>query len=144
MIDDVVERAPALLDVAANAADETNVRVGVDEHLDIAQVANAAVREEEYPVDDDHLGGGDADGRRAASVRDEIVLRFIDRLAAGQRCELRQKKIPIERVRVIPVDVATFLERQMRKVAVIAVHVDESHRDRGKRLGDVSGDGGFA
>src|SRR5207237_4657153 len=55
-----------------------------------------------------------------------------------------KKKIPIERVRVIPVDVATFLEREMRKVAVIAVHVDESHRHLGKRLGDVSRDGGFA
>jgi hypothetical protein len=41
--------------VAAQPANETNVGVGVDEHFDIAEVANSLIDEEQDAVDDDHV-----------------------------------------------------------------------------------------
>ena len=51
LVEDFVERAAALGHVAANAADEADVGVGVDEDLHVAEIAHTRVSEQEDAVD---------------------------------------------------------------------------------------------
>ena len=84
LVDDLVEWAAAFGRVAANAADEAEVGVGVDEDLHVAEFANARVGEEQDAVDDDDAGRRDDHRVVAPRVRDEVVDRLVDRLARGE------------------------------------------------------------
>ena len=51
LFEDFVERSAAFGHVAPNAANESDVGVGIDEHFDVAEVANARVAEQQDAVD---------------------------------------------------------------------------------------------
>ena len=70
--------------IALDAADQSDVRVGIDEHLHVAQFAHPCVDEEQDPVDNDDVGGIHTRVFGAAEMRDEIVLGLIDRPATAE------------------------------------------------------------
>ena len=48
------------------------------------------------------------------------------------------EEVEVECVGVIPVDAASFFEREVGEVAVVGVHVDERDGEGGERVGDFS------
>jgi hypothetical protein len=77
-------------------------------------------------------------------MRHKVVHRLLDRLAGRKMAELANEELPVERVRMIPVDLAPLVEREVRMVEVVRVHVDERDRLGVQRLCDIPGDGRFA
>src|SRR5579862_2060569 len=75
---------------------------------------------------------------------DKIIGGLVDRLAVGEALKMVVQQLPVERVRMIPVDGSPLFEREMREVLVIAVHVDGDHRSGPQRLADVLRHGGFS
>ena len=63
-----LEGAAALLDVAADAADDADVGVGVDEDLDVDLLAQRGLDEHEDALDDDHARGLDRGASRLRRV----------------------------------------------------------------------------
>ena len=57
--------------------------------------------------------------------------------SGGQSSQLADQQFPIERVGVIPVDLPPLGKRQVRKIEVVRVHVDERDRLGMQRLRDV-------
>jgi len=144
LIDDFVERPAAVVGITLDATNETDVGIGIDEDLYIAQVADALVDEQQYSVDHHHVGRLDASGARLAQMRHEIILGFVNRLPLAERVELGVQQVVVECVGMVPVEFPPLLERKLREVVVVSVHVDEGDGRRRQQLGDVASNGGFS
>src|SRR5687768_15844604 len=114
LVENLVEWTSALRYVPANPPDETDVRIGVDEHFDVAEVADTLIGEEQDPVDDDDVYWLNRRRLGAPRVRHEVVDRLVNRLAAGQPPELRDEELPIEGIWVVPVHAPPVVRRQVR------------------------------
>ena len=134
----------AFRDVTLKPADETRIGVGIDEDFDVAEVADARIDEEENAVDDHDVSWWDAYGFVTTGMIHEVVHWLVDRFAAGELRELADEVIPVECVWVIPVDPLSFLEREMRVIEVVRVHVDERDRCITQRSGHVSCNGALS
>jgi hypothetical protein len=110
LLDDFIQRPAAHVSVALDAADESNVRVGIDENLDVAEVANPFIDEQQNPVDDNDVGRLDTCCIRAPQVRHEIILRFRDGLPVAQRIQVRDEKIVVESIGMIPIELPALIE----------------------------------
>jgi len=144
LLDDLVEWTAPYVRVALDPANESDVCVRVDEHLHVTELADTVVDEEQDPVDDDHVCRLDPSCLVTPEMRDEVVLGFLDCLALAQRFEVRTEQVVVERIRVIPVQLAPLVQRQRREILVIRVHVDERDGRCSQKIRDVSGDRRFA
>ena len=77
--EDLLQRPTALDHVAADAADEADVGVGVDEGLHVAARPHAFVHEQQDSVDDDDVGRLDACRPVVSQMRDVVVHRLLNR-----------------------------------------------------------------
>ena len=84
LIDDVLEVAAALVHVAQHAAQDALVGVGLDENLDVKEVAQALVLEDQDALDDDDLARLDDLRPVGARVAREVVDRALDAPALAQ------------------------------------------------------------
>ena len=125
LVEDFLERPAALDDIASQAANQADIGVGVDEHLHRKQLANARVGEQQDAVDHDDVDGRHVRAHGFSHVRDKIVLGLLDRCTRRERRKMSEEQLPVEGIGMIPVDPASLLERQMRVVVVVRVHVDE-------------------
>jgi len=89
LFDYLVQRTAAVVGVALDAANESNVGVGIDENLDVAQLANSLVDEEQNSIDYHHVGRLYSRRAWAPEVSHEIVSRLVDRFAFAQRFQMR-------------------------------------------------------
>jgi len=130
--------------VALDPADESNVGITIDEYLYVAQLSNPVVDEEQNAVDHDNIGWLNASVLSTPQVRDEIVLRLVDRLPPAQCLEVPVQQIVIKRVGVIPVQPATLVERELGEILVVRIHVNECDGRRGQQFRHVPRDGRFS
>jgi hypothetical protein len=79
LLDDLVERSATIVRIALDAADESNVGISIDEHLDVAQFANPVVDEKQNAVDHDYIRRLNACVVATSKVSDEIIFRLLDR-----------------------------------------------------------------
>jgi len=89
LLDDLVEWPASNVGITLDAADESDVRIRVHEHLHVTQLAHPGVDEEENPIDDNDVRWLYARMTDASKMRDEIVLRLFDRRSPAQRFEVR-------------------------------------------------------
>jgi len=141
LLDHVVERSAAGVGVALDASDQADVGVGIDEYLHVAEIADSLVDKEQDSVDDHHVCGRDMSAFRPAQMGAEIVFGFLDRLAPAQRIQMLAEQIVVESVGMIPVEFPPLLERQLREILVVRIHVDERDRRRRQQFGDVARNG---
>ena len=142
LVDDFIERPATLARIALDASNETDVGVGVDEHFDVAQLSYSRIGEQQNSVDAPTTSaGGTTGGLVAPGVADEVIDRLLDRLASCEPHELGDEELPIECVGVVPVDLSSFDQWQVRVIPVVRVHVDERNRFRVQRLRYVPRDG---
>src|SRR5688572_29724266 len=78
--ENLLQGASAGNQVALDAANEPNVRVGIDVNLHVTELAHASVDEQQNPVDDDDVGRLNPHGFRPPAVGDEVVHRLFDGL----------------------------------------------------------------
>jgi len=60
-------------------------------------------------------------------MRDEIILRLLDRLAFAERFEVRDQQVVVEGVGMVPVEFLSLVEGEGGEVLVVRIHVDERH-----------------
>ena len=96
LIDDVLEVAAALVHVAQHAAQDALVGVGLDENLDVKEVAQALVLEDQDALDDDDLARLDDLRPVGARVAREVVDRALDAPALAQCLEVRDEQVRLE------------------------------------------------
>lgn len=144
LLDDLRERPLPLHQVALKAANQANVGIRVDKHLHVEQRANPRVRQNQNAIHHDDIRASDVCCSRTASVRGEIVLGFLDRSSVRQGAHVLPQELPVDRVRVVEVDLAALVHREMRLTVVVGVHVNERHRRGAQRAGDVARDRGLA
>src|SRR5262249_11498969 len=77
---DLGKSAAAVLQIAADAPHEPDVRVGIDEQRHLEPGAQALVGEDEDPFDDDDRRGLDREALLQSIVDREVVRRARDRL----------------------------------------------------------------
>jgi len=112
LLDDLIERSPAIVRVALDSPYEPDVCVRIDEYLDVAEIPHPGVDEQQNPVDDDHIRRLDVRRLGPAQMRDEIVLGLVDRLALAEGFEMKAEQIVVERIRVIPIELPALVQSQ--------------------------------
>jgi len=127
--------------VPLDAANQTDVGVGINENFHVAQIASALVHEQKDSIDDHNVGRLDAGRPIATEMSDEIVFGLVDRLPPAEILEMAAEQIVVECVGVIPVDLFPFGKRQLREILVVRVHVDEGDRRSRQQLRHVSRNG---
>src|SRR2546423_7706811 len=143
LFDDLVEGPPAIMCVALDASNKPDVRIRIDEHLDVAKVSHSLVHEQQNTVDDDYVCRLDTSRFFAAQVGYEIVLGLVDRLSLAERFEMSAEQVIVEGIGMIPIELAALVYSERCEILVVSVHVEE--RDGGSRkvLSDIPGDCGF-
>eukprot|EP00327_Prymnesium_parvum_P028707 CAMPEP_0195579036 /NCGR_PEP_ID=MMETSP0814-20130614/13180_1 /TAXON_ID=97485 /ORGANISM="Prymnesium parvum, Strain Texoma1" /LENGTH=334 /DNA_ID=CAMNT_0040715673 /DNA_START=107 /DNA_END=1107 /DNA_ORIENTATION=+ len=136
--------AATLADVALQPADEADIRVRVDEDLDVEHVSQLLVRVDQNALDEYDARGVHHRRRRAARVRGEVVHRDAHRRAALELAQMLHQQRCLQRVRVVEVGACSDLHRQVVERAVVRV-VRDVHEALGTdALRDGAGDGGLA
>jgi len=83
-----LEAAAAMLEIAADAAHEPDVRIGVDEDLHVHLFAQRGLCEHEDALDDDHGSRHDVALLDATRVAREVVDRYVDGAAGAQLAQM--------------------------------------------------------
>src|SRR5688572_32507852 len=68
LCNDLVQRAPSLLHVSPQAANQSDVRIRVDEDLHVTQISQLRIGEQQDTVEYENVSGLDALGSLAARV----------------------------------------------------------------------------
>jgi len=144
LLDDFVERPPTNVGVALDPANEPDVRIRIDEHLDVAKIPHAVVDEQQDSVDDDDVGRLHSRWLRTTEMRHEVILRFVDRLTLAERLEMGAKQVVVERVGVVPIELPALVQGEGSEILVVRVHVDERDRRRREMIRDIPGHGRFS
>jgi len=98
--------------VALDSSNEPDIRIRVDEYLDVTEIPHSLVDEQQDPVDDDYVGRVDARRFRTTQVGDEVVLRLVDRLALAERFEVSAEQVIVERVGMVPIELPTLVQSE--------------------------------
>jgi hypothetical protein len=107
------EGAAALFDVPLHAAHEADVRVGVDEELEIQLFAQALVGQHQDPLDDDHRRRLHPAGFRVARVLAKVVAGDVDGAAVAQLAQVADQELGLDGVGVVVVDALALGARQV-------------------------------
>ena len=123
---DRLHRTSAVADVAQDAPGQPDVGIGIDEDLDVHQVAQLLVLEDQNAVDDDHFRRFDIHGLGHPVVVDERIDRMFDRHVLLQRLDVFDKHLRVECLRVVVIEFRTLLVGELR-VGLVVVVVAERH-----------------
>ncbi len=134
---------PRSRDVALQSPDEARVRIGVDEHLDVHQVAQRRIGEHQDAFNDQRAPRLKGFGLRQPRVPREIVLRHVHGRSRFQRAHVRDHEIRFERVGMIVVERGTLLEAQVVAIAVVAIVIQQRHLLRSEAVDNPPDHGGF-
>ena len=137
-----LEAAAALLEVTANAADQPDIGIGIDEDLDVHLLAQHRLGEHEDALHDHHARRLHPPRRRRTGVGGEVVDRDVDRLTVAQGTQMHREQVALERCRVVVVNLHALVEREVRLVAVVGVVLDR-HGAAGHRGRELVRDGGL-
>ena len=125
LADDAVHRAPALHQVAPQAADEAHVGVGVDEQRDVHQLTQLGVGEDEDALEHDDEVLADVAGLVEAAVLGVVVDGLFDRLARQQLAHVAPEQLVVEGVGVIEVARLPVAQGDVLEVLVVGILVDD-------------------
>jgi hypothetical protein len=110
LLDDFIECSPANVGIALDSSNEPDVRIRVDEYLDVAKIPHPLVDEQQNAVDDDYVGRLDAGRFRSTQVGDEIVHGLVDRIAFAEGFEVSAEQVIVERVGMVPIELPALVQ----------------------------------
>src|SRR5436190_14999958 len=125
LIQSSLESSPAFVYVAAKTADQPDIIRRINENTHIQKVENARFRKDQNAFNDHNGLRFDDLDLVAACVRDEIVERHLDLQTLFQPHQMVDKHVAVDRVRMIEIRLMTFIERHVRKIAVIRILLDQ-------------------
>ena len=126
--------APSLYCITLNDANETLVGVGINEYLQVHEVAQLLLPQRHNAFDDDNLARLYMHGF-GQTVADEVaVSRLLDATPLSQSLYLLGEEFPVESVRMVEVDTLSFFRSEVRGVVVVRILRYECHSVCGKRL----------
>ena len=129
LLDDAVGRAPSMLDVAFQPADESQICVGVDVHLQIEAGAQRWIVQHQDSLDDDHGGRSHRADDLAAVVHGEVVGRGKHRLAGRQPGEVIVEQFPVIGIGMVVVRRDPHFPRLVSSIDLIRVEPDQAPAD---------------
>ena len=121
MIEHTFPGAAALGDVALQAAAQTFLVARGHEHRQIQELADLGMMEREDSFHNKYGLRIDAARLAGAGVLIEEIDRLLDRLAAGERGQMRGEQRPVESVGMIVVERGALLKRQMGLRVIVGV-----------------------
>ena len=124
---DGLQRSAALVDVANDAADYAHIGVRIDENLDIAEVAQLLVLKDQDTLHDDDLGGLNPHRLIDPVMYRKIVDQSFDTLARRQTAYMLDHQIRIKRVRVVVIQLFSFLKRDF--IVLLIIKIVAQHGD---------------
>jgi hypothetical protein len=96
LVQNLLERPPALLHVSVKTSDQPQIGIGVHEHLNVALISHALIRKQKNALRHDHVPRRNVIDLGPATVRNEVVPRLGDRLSLSQRREIRGESLEIQ------------------------------------------------
>ena len=136
--------ASALNRVALDDADQSFVRVGINEDFQVHEVAHLLLPERHNAFDDDDFAWLDV-YRLGQSVADQVaVCGLLDALPLSQGLYLLGQELPVESVGMVEVDAFALLGCEVRRVVVVGILWNERYSVCGKRLENLLYDCCFA
>ena len=137
-------RSSSLDSIALDDADESLVRVGINEDFQVHEVAQLLLPQRHNTFDDDDFARLDV-YRLWQSVADQVAVSgLLNALPLSQSLYLLGQKLPVEGVGMVEVDAFALLGRQMRRVVVVGILWNERYSVCGKRLENLLYDCCFA
>ena len=127
LLDDGVDAAPALFDVAADTAAQTHVGVGVDKDADVHFIAERLVHKDHDALDHDDLPRLDVQDLVRAVVDGIVIGGAVDRLTGFQLAQMPDHHVGVECVRAVVVEVGALLIAHFvvpLVVVIVAEHAD--------------------
>ena len=137
------EGAPAFLDVAPDAAEHADVRVGIDEDLDVEHPPQRLVCEYEDALDHHHRRGLHRPRLLEATMGGKVVDRNPDRLPRAKQLQVADQQRRLEGVGVVVVELGARFRVQLGPVVVVGVVLQEGGV-LGEGLRQASRDRGLA
>ena len=126
LVDDAVQRAAPLFDVPQDAAEDALIGVSVHINFVVEQLAQLRLHKGQDALHDEDGGGLDVLYLVAAVVVGVIVHRAVDGTARFQLLQVVDQQGVVKGIRVVVVQLAAFLKRQLVVALVIAVVGDEA------------------
>ena len=143
LLHDRLQRALPLVDVAADAPQDADVRVGVHKDADVHQVAQPLIGQHQNPVDEQHGARRDAPRLVGAVVDHVVVDRAVDRLSFAQRADVLRHQRRVKRLGAVVILLCALLDGEIVLLFVIVV-VPEHRHIVTELLGDQPRDRAFA
>ena len=126
LLSDGIKVAAAFAHIAADAAKDADIGVGIDENFDIEHIAQRFETEEQNAFDDDDGDGIDVDGIvEQTRMGFEVVERHIDGQAAFEAFEMFDEQFAFETCGVVEIDFFAFFKREIGEIAIIPIELNE-------------------
>ena len=116
--------AAAVAQIPLHAAQQAHVRVHLDVHLEIQQVAHFRVVEHVDALQQHHVRRLDQPAGIAAPVLGVVVFLGGDGLAAAQLHQILPQHVVLEDFRLVIVQMGALLERHVRVILVVGILLD--------------------
>ena len=120
--------------VALYDADEPFVGVGIDEYLQVHEVAQLLLPQRHNALDDDDLAGLHMYGFWQTVADEVAVCGLLDAFSLTQSLYLLGEKLPVEGVGMVKINTFALLGSKMSGVVVVGVLRDECYPVDGQRL----------
>ncbi len=124
-LEDLAEGVAAFVEVAAEAAEESDVARRIDEDGEVEQLAQAWALQYKEAFDDNDGRGAKGDGLGSAGEAGEFVAWGLDGAAGGEVAEVRFEQVELEGVGVVEVGLLRLGGGQVGEVAVVPVLLDD-------------------
>ena len=144
LIDDAVQTAAPLLHIPHQTAQDALVGVGVHIDLVVEQGAQLRLHKGQDAFHDQHRCGLDVLHLVAAVVVGVVVHRAVDGAACLQLLQMVDQQSVVKSIRMVVVQLAALLKRQLVVALVIAVVGDQAHFILAKTLLQPQSKGGLA
>ena len=118
-VDDHLDGASALDDVAVDDADEAFVAIGIDEYFHVEHAAEGWIAQDENAFYDDDVAGFYVYGLGLSGAGEVGICGLFDCFSCLELCQLPDEKFPFDSGGFVEIEFLSFFEGEVAVVAVI-------------------------
>ena len=143
-VDEVIDGATTLDDIAMEHTDETFVAVGIHKDFHVEYCTYRRIDQRHDALEDDDTARLDMPCLFQSAASRVVIHRLFDALALTEHVKLLEQQWPVERTRLVEVLCPALLPRKMTAVFVVRILRYDSYASFGKTLYDFADHGGLA
>lgn len=140
LLDDGFSGAAALAHIAAHAADEAEIGVGVHKDFNVQEIAKRRIFKDENAFHDQRGARFEVNGRRHTAMLREIIDGPLNSVAFAQGLYMADEQRCIERIGVIEILLGAFFDGEMRQIFVIVILLEYQNFIFGEGFDQAIGD----